>query len=185
MSGNLADIERIARAATADSLSYCNRGLMEQRVVAEIIGPAGAGKSTLSRALRERDGGRRTGLSVWGLPPLLLATNAFTSLPILVGFYRGGRRLSWGEVNLVIRLNALHQLLGRVFQARPKALRSRGTVFASSSAPFPGAPRRFRTSRRRVAVSSLGRGRAARRGHLADARTSSGPPHPRGDSRTA
>jgi adenylate kinase family enzyme len=32
---------------------------MEQRVVAEIVGPAGAGKSTLSRALRERDGGIR------------------------------------------------------------------------------------------------------------------------------
>ena len=105
---------------------------MEQRVVAEIVGPAGAGKSTLARALRERDGRVRTGLSVWGLPPRLLLTNAFTSLPILVGFYRGGRRLSWGEVNLVIRLNALHQLLGRKsFKRDHKALLlDEGTVFA-------------------------------------------------------
>ena len=105
---------------------------MEQRVVAEIVGPAGAGKSTLSRALRERDSRVRTGLSVWGLPPLLLAANAFTSLPILVGFYRGGRRLTWGEVNLVIRLNALHQLLGRKSYKRDHRalLRDEGTVFA-------------------------------------------------------
>jgi hypothetical protein len=69
---------------------------------------------------------------VWGLPPRLLLTNAFTSLPILVGFYRGGRRLTWGEVNLVIRLNALHQLLGRKsFERDHKALLlDEGTVFA-------------------------------------------------------
>ena len=106
--------------------------MMKQRVVAEIVGPAGAGKSTLTQVLRERDGSLRTGLSVWGLPPRLLLANAFTSLPILVGFYRGGRRLTWGEVNLVIRLNALHQLLGREsFKRDHKALLlDEGTVFA-------------------------------------------------------
>jgi shikimate kinase len=105
---------------------------MEQRVIAEIVGPAGAGKSTLARALRERDGQIRTGLSVWGLPPHLLAVNAFLSLPILVGLYRGGRRLRLDEINLIVRLNALHQLLGRKsLKRKHKALLlDEGTVFA-------------------------------------------------------
>ncbi len=104
---------------------------MKQNVVAEIVGPAGAGKSTLTRVLRERDESVRAGLSVWGLPPSLLAINSFLAMPKVFGLYRSRRRLRWDEVKLIVRLNALHQLLGRESSKNYKTLLlDEGTIFA-------------------------------------------------------
>ncbi|HYG79726.1 MAG TPA: AAA family ATPase [Pyrinomonadaceae bacterium] len=104
---------------------------MKQRVVAEIVGPAGAGKSTLTKVLRERDGSLRTGLSVWGLPPTLLCLNAFLSLPRFVGLYRSRGRIRRDEVKLIVRLSALHQLLGRESSKNYRTLLlDEGTIFA-------------------------------------------------------
>jgi deoxyadenosine/deoxycytidine kinase len=104
---------------------------VKQNVVAEIVGPAGAGKSTLTQVLRERDGTLRTGLSVWGLPSSLLIMNSFWALPKVFGLYRSRRRIRWDEVKLIIRLNALHQLLGRESSKNYKTLLlDEGTIFA-------------------------------------------------------
>jgi deoxyadenosine/deoxycytidine kinase len=104
---------------------------MKQRVVAEIVGPAGAGKSTLTRVLRQRDESLRTGLSVWGLPPSLLFLNAFTSLPRFFGLYRSRGRIRRDEVKLIVRLSALHQLLGRESSKNYRTLLlDEGTIFA-------------------------------------------------------
>jgi shikimate kinase len=104
---------------------------MKQRVVAEIVGPAGAGKSTLTQVLRERDGSMRTGLSVWGLPPALLCLNAVLSLPRFVGLYRSRGRIRRDEVKLIVRLSALHQLLGRESSKNYRTLLlDEGTIFA-------------------------------------------------------
>ena len=104
---------------------------MKQRVVAEIVGPAGAGKSSLTKVLRERDGSLRTGLSVWGLPPTLLCLNAVLSLPRFVGLYRSRGSVRRDEVKLIVRLSALHQLLGRESSKNYRTLLlDEGTIFA-------------------------------------------------------
>jgi broad-specificity NMP kinase len=100
-------------------------------MVAEIVGPAGAGKSTLTKVLRERDRSMRTGLSVWGLPPTLLCLNALLSLPRFVGLYRSRGRIRRDEVKLIVRLSALHQLLGRESSKSYRTLLlDEGTIFA-------------------------------------------------------
>jgi deoxyadenosine/deoxycytidine kinase len=104
---------------------------MKQRLVAEIVGPAGAGKSSLTKVLRERDRSLRTGLSVWGLPPTLLCLNAVLSLPRFVGLYRSRGRIRRDEVKLIVRLSALHQLLGRESSKNYRTLLlDEGTIFA-------------------------------------------------------
>lgn len=102
---------------------------MQQRLVAEIVGPAGAGKSTLAETLRRRDPMIRTGLSVWGLPLSLLVLNAFSSLPTFPGLFRR-RRSCWAKFALVVRLNALHQLLGRKRGSEKTLLMDEGAIFA-------------------------------------------------------
>ena len=79
---------------------------------AEIIGPAGAGKSTLAGLLRGRDATIKTGLSIWGLPVHLLGTSAFFSLPDLVSLF-GHRKFSLEDLKLVVQINALRRLLRR------------------------------------------------------------------------
>jgi broad-specificity NMP kinase len=85
---------------------------VQRSFTAEIIGPAGAGKSTLTGLLGGRDVRIRTGLSIWGLPLPLLATGAFSSLTDLVALF-GTRRFSLEDLKLVIQINTLQQLLRR------------------------------------------------------------------------
>jgi len=100
-------------------------------VVAEIVGPAGAGKSTLAGALKRRDGRVRAGLGVWGLPAPLLLSTAILSLPQLLAMWRRRGAFGWGEAGLVVRLNALGRLLGREASRRQEfLLLDEGTVFA-------------------------------------------------------
>lgn len=86
--------------------------LMTRPFTAEIVGPAGAGKSTLTKLLRERNAAMRTGLSIWGLPLRLLGTSTLSSLPDLVSLFRNGR-ISREDLKLVIQINALRRLLRR------------------------------------------------------------------------
>ena len=88
---------------------------------AEIIGPAGAGKSTLAGLLRGRSATIRTGLSIWGLPLHLLGTSTFSSLPDLVSLF-GRRRFSLDDLKLVIQINALRRLLRRESEKGYQAL---------------------------------------------------------------
>jgi shikimate kinase len=87
--------------------------MKKQQLVAEIIGPAGAGKSTLSRLLDGRDRAMRTGVSVWGMPLHLLGIHLLLLLPTFVSLSRSCRWLRWDEIKQLVRLNALNQLLDR------------------------------------------------------------------------
>jgi broad-specificity NMP kinase len=76
-------------------------------LLVELAGPAGVGKSTLSRALRERyAGGQGT---IWGLPVLPLLGNGVQLLPTLWCFWRYSRSLLWDESRHMVRLKTLHQ----------------------------------------------------------------------------
>jgi broad-specificity NMP kinase len=98
--------------------------------VAEIIGPAGAGKTTLSHLLRV-GADVRTGLSLWRLPKALLAVSALSSMPTLLSLRRIPSRVVWDDIKLVIQLNALRLLLQRESSKGYQALvLDEGTVFA-------------------------------------------------------
>jgi thymidylate kinase len=104
---------------------------MSHTLVAEIVGPAGAGKSTLARAIKRRGAGVRAGLSVWGLPKRRLLAGAVASLPQLLGLCRGGRLVGLEEAKLVVRLKALGHHVRRESSRRHKLLLlDEGTVFA-------------------------------------------------------
>lgn len=98
--------------------------------MAEIIGPAGAGKTTLTQLLRNRNN-VRVGLSVWKLPLWLLSVSALSSLPDLITFCRRREHLSWDDLKLVIQHNALLRLISREGAKGYRALlMDEGNVFA-------------------------------------------------------
>lgn len=100
-----------------------------QSFVAEIIGPAGSGKSTLTQLLRNKQT-VRAGLSVWGLPLPLLLRTAVLTFPTLLRLY-AYPRLRWDDLKLVIQHNALLQLLRRERTAGHAALLlDEGNLFA-------------------------------------------------------
>lgn len=104
---------------------------MSRTLVAEIVGPAGAGKSELARAIEGRGAGVLAGLGVWGLPKRLLLAGAPASLPRLVGLRRGGRPAGLEEIKLVVRLEALARRVARESSRSYKLLLlDEGLVFA-------------------------------------------------------
>jgi predicted ATPase len=79
--------------------------------VAELVGPAGAGKSTVLRALVSRY--TAVPKTIWGQSiPLLLSTGVQLG-PTLLPFWRESGSLLWPESRHVIRLRALHRTLTR------------------------------------------------------------------------
>ena len=85
---------------------------MPRPFIAEIIGPAGSGKSTLTSLLSGRDAEIKAGLSIWGLPVTLLLPAALSSAPqLLTSLGRG--KSSWEDFKLVIQINAMRRLLAR------------------------------------------------------------------------
>jgi len=98
--------------------------------VAEIIGPAGAGKSSLSRLLQSGND-VRAGLSVWGLPLGLLTVSTFASLPNLASLCLSRTSLGWEDLKLVVQHNALLRLIRRECgKGEQTLLLDEGTVFA-------------------------------------------------------
>lgn len=85
--------------------------IVTRTYTAEIIGPAGSGKSTLTSLLRD-DLTIKAGLSIWRLPLSLLATGAFLSIKDLAGLVLQ-RRFTLEDLKLVIQINALRRLLHR------------------------------------------------------------------------
>jgi deoxyadenosine/deoxycytidine kinase len=84
---------------------------MRQRLVAEIVGPAAVGKSTLSTLLSQRDRTLRAGLSVWHMPRRMVLLNLRFALPVLLDFYRVVGWLSWEEFKQISRLIIFHRLV--------------------------------------------------------------------------
>ena len=68
---------------------------------------------------------------MWGLPPALLATSAFSSLPNIFAICRSRRRFDWEDLKLVVQHNALLRLIHRESAKGYEALvLDEGTVFA-------------------------------------------------------
>jgi len=98
-------------------------------MIAELVGAAGTGKSTLSQRLARRPGVMRA--SVWKLPRAWWLVNAVRSLPTLVALCVRTRALPWADMRYMIRLRTLHHLVTRRRGRRaPLVILDEGPVFA-------------------------------------------------------
>lgn len=79
----------------------------------ELVGPAGAGKSTLAATLPEQDPDVTQGPNLWGLPRAMLVAATLELLPTMVAAALGGRPLHQAEVGQMIRIGALRRALDR------------------------------------------------------------------------
>ena len=103
-------------------------------VIVELVGPAGAGKSTLAEGVSSTDKTVRAGLGLWGLPRPDLLRSALALIPtIIAAALAGGRsRLRWGEAAQMIRLGALRRAVRRESTQHRVILLDEGPVFALS-----------------------------------------------------
>ena len=113
---------------------------MPQSMIVELVGPAGAGKTTVGEVLTRRagDGKARVRVtqyhacpSVWGLPRPLVTAGALRALPAMAALVRCARALPWEEMKMLIRLAALDQFLARDGDGALTVL-AEGPVFALS-----------------------------------------------------
>jgi hypothetical protein len=77
--------------------------------VIELVGPAGAGKTTLTLLLEAQ--GKAVRQSLWSLPAGPLLRGAVRQLPNVLAWYGDTGALLWDEFKLVARLDALHAAL--------------------------------------------------------------------------
>jgi thymidylate kinase len=102
-------------------------------VVVELVGPAGAGKTTLAQGVSAVDPTVRAGLSLWGLPRPRLLEAALPLIPTFLGAaLRPSRRLQWGEMAQMIRLGALRRVVQDEARTHRVILLDEGPVFALS-----------------------------------------------------
>lgn len=98
----------------------------------ELVGPAGAGKSTLSRVLPACDARFQVSRGVWYLPRHLLALSLLAVVPTALRALLGGRPLRGAELAQMIRLDALRRRMAaarRRHEAQVVVL-DEGPVFA-------------------------------------------------------
>src|SRR6185503_1428059 len=100
--------------------------------VVELVGPAGAGKSTLAGHVQQDDSRVHVGLSLWGLPRSRLVRGAIALAPTIVIAALRKRRLRWREIKQMIRLDALRRVLRRMKSRHPIILLDEGPVFGIS-----------------------------------------------------
>ena len=118
------------RSSDAAALTAPERG--ERPLVIELVGPAGAGKSTLARHLGHRLGAPDAPLGLWGLPLPRLAAHAARLLPTFWGFVRDGQQPVWAEQTQLVRLETLSELVERRRAAGQPVVLDEGPVFALS-----------------------------------------------------
>ncbi len=88
------------------------RSVARRRRLVELVGPAGAGKSTVAQLLRAGPAGVRTAPGLWTLPRGPLGLNTLRLLPRVLRFYRAFRGRVWDEMKQVIRLDTLYRVVG-------------------------------------------------------------------------
>jgi len=101
-------------------------------VIVELVGPAGAGKSTLAQGVSAVDSTVRGGLTLWGLPGARLVESAVALLPTILNVGIGRSRLRWGELAQMIRLGALRRVVGQEARKHRVIILDEGPVFALS-----------------------------------------------------
>jgi thymidylate kinase len=101
-------------------------------LVAEVVGPAGAGKTTLLRALCQHDPEIRAVLGLRRLRYMpFLAGHAVLLLPTILRRYRNREEFSWREIRMMVRLQAMHHVLGpNVLNNSAVTLVDQGPVYA-------------------------------------------------------
>jgi hypothetical protein len=101
-------------------------------VIVELVGPAGAGKTTLARGASEVDSTIKSGLSLWGLPKRRLLSSAIALLPTIVSAGVNRSPLTAGEIGQMIRLGALRQVVADEAEQHRVIILDEGPVFALS-----------------------------------------------------
>ncbi|MGH7519976.1 MAG: hypothetical protein ACREMI_01725 [Gemmatimonadales bacterium] len=101
-------------------------------VIVELVGPAGAGKTTLARGVSAADSTVRSGLSLWGLPKRRLVRSAIALLPTILGAGLDRSPLRAGEIAQMIRLGALRQVVEAEATRHRVIILDEGPVFALS-----------------------------------------------------
>lgn len=104
----------------------------QRAVVVELVGPAGAGKSTLAKGVTAVDRSVRSGLSLWGLPRRRLIRSALALLPTMIGAGLKRARLRAGELAQLIRLDALRHVVVREAARHRVIILDEGPIFALS-----------------------------------------------------
>jgi thymidylate kinase len=98
-------------------------------VLVEIVGPAGAGKSTLAQALARKLGAPES-LSVWGQRRRDLAGGAVRALPAALAAAAGGRPLAFSELTQMARVAAMRRTVRRAAAGESLVILDEGPVFA-------------------------------------------------------
>jgi nicotinamide riboside kinase len=108
--------------------------VVKRAVIVELVGPAGAGKTTLAEGVSATDRTVLSGLSLWGLPRRDLMRSAMSLAPTIAAAALGGSksRLRGGEIAQMIRLGALRRAVWREAQRHRVLLLDEGPVFALS-----------------------------------------------------
>jgi hypothetical protein len=104
----------------------------ERAVVVELVGPAGAGKTTLAKGVTAADATVRSGLSLWGLPRRRLFRSAMALLPTILGATFNRTHLRAGEMAQMIRLGALRSVVEDEASQHRIIILDEGPVFALS-----------------------------------------------------
>ncbi|HWC73860.1 MAG TPA: hypothetical protein VG454_07970 [Gemmatimonadales bacterium] len=107
---------------------------MKRAVIVELVGPAGAGKTTLAKGVSATDTTVLSGISLWGLPKRDLVRSAVALGPTIAAAALGGSksRLRGGEIAQMVRLGALRRAVWREAQRHRVILLDEGPVFALS-----------------------------------------------------
>ena len=105
---------------------------MSRAVIVELVGPAGAGKTTLARGVSAVDSTVRSGLSLWGLPRRRLLRSAMALLPTILAASISRSPLRAGELSQMIRLGALFRVVEEESTRHRVILLDEGPVFALS-----------------------------------------------------
>jgi deoxyadenosine/deoxycytidine kinase len=88
-------------------------------LVIEIVGPAGAGKTTLMHVLCERHKQIRQGVSYPKISRLpFFVDNTAMLLPTYLQHYRHSRWFTWKEIRAMINLRLWHQILAHQYNSR-------------------------------------------------------------------
>jgi broad-specificity NMP kinase len=94
----------------------------------ELAGPAGVGKSTLSRTLRGRWQAEQG--TIWGLPAMALLGSGIRLGPMLLSMCLNARSPLWDESRHIVRLRTLHRRLGQGDRTSDMLICDEGPVFA-------------------------------------------------------